>query len=135
VASDILMNEGGRDFRAAKDIDMVLLVETLTTEFGIRFWEYVREGDYRHRNKSGGEPQFYRFTEPGEPGFPYMIELFSRRLDSIPLPTDALLTPLPMADGISSLSAILMEDLDTKALGLSFGKDAILAQIRSAYSL
>ena len=39
-----------------------------------------------------------------------MIELFSRRAEAINLPDDAVLTPLPMEDDISSLSAILLDD-------------------------
>ena len=39
-----------------------------------------------------------------------MIELFSRRTDAIALPADAVLTPLPLDDDLSSLSAILMDD-------------------------
>ncbi len=38
-----------------------------------------------------------------------MIELFSGRVDAIELPEDAVLTPLPVDDEISSLSAILMD--------------------------
>ncbi len=110
VACDILMSEEGQSFRATRDIDMVLLVESLTADFGRRFWDYIREGGYHHKNKSSGEPQYYRFSNPDMQGFPYMIELFSRRLDSISLPADAVLTPLPLDDDLSSLSAILMDD-------------------------
>jgi len=39
-----------------------------------------------------------------------MIELFSRRIDGITLPPDAILTPMPIDDGISSLSAILLDN-------------------------
>ena len=39
-----------------------------------------------------------------------MIELFTRKLDSIQLLKDAVLTPLPMDEDISSLSAILLDD-------------------------
>ena len=39
-----------------------------------------------------------------------MIELFTRRLDTIQIPKDAILTPLPIDDDISSLSAILLND-------------------------
>ena len=39
-----------------------------------------------------------------------MIELFTRKLDAIQLPDDAVLTPLPMDENISSLSAILLDD-------------------------
>ena len=75
TACDILMSEDGQDFRATKDIDMVLIVESLTPDFGRRFWEYVKEGGYQHKNKSSGEPQFYRFTNPGKPGFPTCVNL------------------------------------------------------------
>jgi hypothetical protein len=39
-----------------------------------------------------------------------MIELFSRRIEGIILPPDAVLTPMPLSDDISSLSAILLDD-------------------------
>jgi hypothetical protein len=110
TACDLLMNEQGLPFRATKDIDMVLMVEALTPEFGMQFWSYVQAAGYEHRNKSTGLPQFYRFSHPAKAGYPYMIELFSRRLDAIRLPADAVLTPLPMEDDVSSLSAILLDD-------------------------
>lgn len=109
TACDLLMSEDGLDFRATWDIDMVLIVESLTPEFGRRFWEYVKAAGYEHRNKSTGEPQFYRFSKPSSREYPYMIELFSGRVDAIELPEDAVLTPLPLDDEISSLSAILMD--------------------------
>ena len=109
TACDLLMSEDGLDFRATRDIDMVLIVESLTPEFGRRFWEYVQAAGYEHRNKSTGEPQFYRFSKPSSREYPYMIELFSGRVDAIELPEDAVLTPLPLDDEISSLSAILMD--------------------------
>jgi len=110
TACDIIMGAQGLDFRATKDIDMVLVIESLTPEFGHRFWGYVKDGGYEHKNKNSGEPQFYRFTNPDKPEFPYMIELFSRRLDTIRLPDDAVLTPMPLDDDLSSLSAILVDD-------------------------
>lgn len=109
TACDLLMSEDGLDFRATRDIDMVLILESLTPEFGRRFWEYVKAAGYEHRNKSTGEPQFYRFSKPSSREYPYMIELFSGRVDAIELPEDAVLTPLPLDDEISSLSAILMD--------------------------
>ena len=109
TACDLLMSEDGLDFRSTRDIDMVLIVESLTPEFGRRFWEYVKAAGYEHRNKSTGEPQFYRFSKPSSREYPYMIELFSGRVDAIELPEDAVLTPLPLDDEISSLSAILMD--------------------------
>lgn len=110
TACDLLMNEDGMDFRATKDIDLVLIVEAITPDFGKRFWQFVKDAGYEHRNKSTGLPQFYRFSHPTVGGYPFMIELFSRRAEAINLPDDATLTPLPMEDDISSLSAILLDD-------------------------
>lgn len=38
TACDILMSAEGLDFRATKDIDMVLIVEALDADFGRKFW-------------------------------------------------------------------------------------------------
>ena len=42
TACDILMTEEGLDFRATKDIDLVLIIEALDVNFGKKFWEYVK---------------------------------------------------------------------------------------------
>jgi hypothetical protein len=110
TACDVLLSEAGEDFRVTKDIDMVLIVEALNAEFGNRFWEYVQMGGYENRLRSTGKPEYYRFTKPKASGYPAMIELFSRRIDGISLPSEALLTPLPIEDDVSSLSAILLDD-------------------------
>lgn len=110
TACDLLMSEDGMDFRATKDIDLVLIVEAITPDFGRQFWQFVKDAGYEHRNKSTGLPQFYRFSHPSAAGYPFMIELFSRRSEAIILPEDAVLTPLPMEDDVSSLSAILLDD-------------------------
>ena len=110
TACDLLMAEEGLAFRGTKDIDLVLIVEAISPEFGRRFWEFVRSAGYEHCNKSTGQPQFYRFTHPTESGYPFMIELFSRKVDAIELPEEAVLTPLPIDEDISSLSAILLDE-------------------------
>jgi hypothetical protein len=108
TACDLLMNDAGMEFRVTKDIDMILIVESLNAEFGSRFWEYIKIGGYEHRLKSTGAPEYYRFTSPKSPVYPAMIELFSRRIEGISLPPEATLTPVPIGDDISSLSAILL---------------------------
>ena len=110
TACDILMTEEGLDFRATKDIDLVLIIEAVDANFGKKFWEYVKQAGYEHCDKSSGVPQFYRFSHPISNQYPAMIELFTRKLDAIQLPEDAVLTPLPMDEDISSLSAILLDD-------------------------
>lgn len=110
VACDLIMSEEALPFRATKDIDMVLIVEAITTEFVERFWGFVREAGYEHRNKSKDKPQFYRFTHPRSTAYPAMIELFSRKMDGIDRGIDTQLVPITMDGDVSSLSAILLND-------------------------
>jgi len=109
TACDILMSEEGLDFRATKDIDLVLIIEAVDANFGKKFWAYVKQAGYKQCNKSSGVPHFYRFSHPSSNQYPAMIELFTRRLDAIQLPENAVLTPLPIDEDISSLSAILLD--------------------------
>jgi len=110
TACSLIMAEREVSFRATRDIDIVLLIEALNVDFGRRIWDYVLEAGYKHCQKSTGKPQFFRFYEPKSKAYPEMIELFSRRIDGLILPDDAVLTPIPISDDISSLSAILLND-------------------------
>lgn len=110
TACDLIMENEELPFRATKDIDIVLIVESITADFGKKFWEYIKEAGYEHKNKSTGEAQFYRFTSPRSKEYPYMIEIFSRNPEFITLDEDAILTPLPIDESISSLSAILLNE-------------------------
>jgi hypothetical protein len=109
AACDIIFTEADLSFRATKDFDMVLIVEALTPEFGKRFWDFIGEGGYEKRAKSNGSPQFYRFDKPKVPGFPFMIELFARA-ESVFDDDASGCRPLHIADEISSLSAILLNN-------------------------
>ena len=57
TACDLIMENEELPFRATKDIDLVLIVEALTAEFGETFWEFIKEAEYDHCNKSTGEAQ------------------------------------------------------------------------------
>ncbi|MDR1206189.1 MAG: hypothetical protein LBL26_12065 [Peptococcaceae bacterium] len=107
AACDVVFGEANRVFRATKDLDMVLIVESLTPAFGRRFWKFIGAGGYKSKLRSNGAPQFYRFEKPNAPDFPYMIELFAKT-ESV-LDRDAHdCVPLRLGDEISSLSAILL---------------------------
>jgi len=110
AACSLIMEEENADFRPTKDVDVVLLVEALNPDFGKRVWDYVLEAGYEHRQANTGNPQFYRFIKPKSTGYPEMIELFSRHIDGLILPENARLTPIPIGEDISSLSAILLND-------------------------
>ena len=103
-ACDLLMNDAGLDFRQTVDIDMVLIVEALTTDFAKAFWAFIEAGGYQARQRSNGQPEFYRFVDPTNPAYPKMIELFS----AILLNDDYyhfLLDGRTVTDGISILDA------------------------------
>ena len=107
AACDIVFGEADLTFRATKDLDMVLIIEALTPEFGRRFWDFIGEGGYENRVKSNGKPQFYRFDKPKDPGYPFMIELFARSESVIDNDAHGC-RPLHLGDEVSSLSAILL---------------------------
>ncbi len=109
-ACDLLMMDAGLDFRQTVDIDMVLTVEALTTEFAKAFWEFIEQGGYQARQHSNGKPEFYRFVNPTNLSYPKMIELFSRPQNNVSLQPDSHLMPLHIDDDVSSLSAILLND-------------------------
>lgn len=44
AACELIMNEVGLDFRATKDLDIVLIVEALDAAFAERFWAFVEQG-------------------------------------------------------------------------------------------
>ena len=108
-ACDLLMESAGLEFRATKDLDIVLCVEVLNTEFATKFWAFIEEARYQIQQNSRGEPRFYRFMNPESVGYPFMLELFSRRPDVIGKSL-AHLTPIPLDGTVPSLSAILLDD-------------------------
>ena len=61
TAATLAMEEAGLDFRATKDLDVVLHVEALTPAFGETFWRFIEAGGYEIRQASAtGKPGFYR---------------------------------------------------------------------------
>lgn len=109
VACERQMENAGLNFRATKDLDIVLIVEAYSADFVRKFWEFVKEGAYEIQEKSSGEKIYYRFKKPGDESFPWQLELFSRKPE-IKLDNDARLTPIPLEEDVSSLSAILLHD-------------------------
>ena len=110
AACFLALDEAGLDFRVTKDLDIVLCVEALDAEFVGAFWSFIERGKYKNKQKSTGKKLFYRFYEPEDGTFPYMLELFSRTPDALHLSDDTHLTPIPVNKEQSSLSAILLDD-------------------------
>ena len=62
AACEILMSEAGTEFRATKDVDMILLLEDRYQEFAAVFWEYIKEGGYRCGWKNNDSVHFPPYT-------------------------------------------------------------------------
>lgn len=108
AACDIVFESNDTVFRATRDLDMVLIVEALTPEFGEKFWDFIQDGKYRNKATNGEKPQFYRFDKPEDDSFPKMVELFCR--SDFELREMTGITPIHIDDTVSSLSAILLND-------------------------
>jgi hypothetical protein len=114
TACDITMTGTEVRARATHDIDMIIVVERMTPQYGERFWQFIREAGYRpekSKAKEGESPKYemYRFVD-GNPGYPEMIELLSRHPDALGEPKGLIIGPLPIDGEQSSLSAIIMDD-------------------------
>lgn len=110
TACDVVLTAEGLTPRATKDIDIILIIEALNPAFVAQFWQFIQDGNYERREESTDERRYYRFVNPATDGFPKQIELFARQPDVIVLPPEAHLTPIPVDDDLSSLSAILLND-------------------------
>jgi hypothetical protein len=108
AACDILMSSAKLDFRATKDIDMIVLFEDKFEDFAKEFWNFIMEGHYKCGWRNDTELHFYRFTDPDE-GFPSQIELFSRKPD-YHLQSGGTIIPMHIDNDTSSLSAIMLSD-------------------------
>ena len=64
TAGTLAMEEAGLEFRATKDLDIVLHVEALDVAFAQAFWRFVQEGGYEMAQASDTKkPTFYRFQK------------------------------------------------------------------------
>lgn len=97
--------------RATMDIDIVVIVESMTTEFAKAFWEFISEGEYRPGLRKSQEeaPKYVLYSfDNGKAGYPIKIELLSRHNDIFTSATHT--EPLPIEGDVSSLSAIILDE-------------------------
>jgi hypothetical protein len=104
------MSNAGLRFRATRDLDIVLCIEALDREFGEAFWSFVHTAGYGQCEVAREGRRFYRFQNPSNDTYPEMLELFARTPDALVISVDSHLTPIPIGNDVSSLSAILLND-------------------------
>ena len=100
----------GLEFRATKDMDVVLVIEAVDQIFVRRFWEFVEAGKYQVREKADRGRELYRFSKPQDETYPVMVEIFSRNPGDIKLDEGQNVIPVKIDQGAASLSAILLDD-------------------------
>jgi len=110
TACDIAIDEAGLKPRATKDIDIILIVEALSKEFVAQFWKFIESGGYEIKEKGEKDRKYYRFIKPSDIEFPFQIEIFSKNPDLLDLKDGSHVTPVPVAEGSISLSAILLQE-------------------------
>lgn len=115
TACDFVLRDTTMRPRATDDINMILIVEKMTPEFGTAFWNFIKEGEYSNGQRKRGEDktpvyELYRFENP-KGGYPVKIELLSRHSDLLGEPSSGFhIEPIPFEEEVSSLSAIMMDD-------------------------
>ena len=114
TACDVNQSDTKTAPRDTVDIDIILVVENITADFGRKFWNFIKEGDYQNRSRKRGDglehvPELYRFLRPTVSGFPMQLELLSIQPDVLGVPTGFHLTPIPFGEAVPSLSAIIMD--------------------------
>ncbi|MCK9409853.1 MAG: hypothetical protein WCX28_13935 [Bacteriovoracaceae bacterium] len=110
TACDILLSGEGFTPRATKDIDIILVIENLSTSFVGSLWDFLKAGKYKSLQKDSKERKYYRFTNPAEKDYPRQIELFSSIPDSIDGEYSSRLLHIDIDKTDASLSAILMDE-------------------------
>lgn len=110
AACDIITADANFEPRATDDIDVIIIVEALKPDFVKKFWQFVVDGEYNVKQKDFETKKCYRFLDPKKNEFPMQVELFCKTPDMLKLLPEAYLTPIPVGDGLSNLSAIILNE-------------------------
>lgn len=106
-AASILMDDEGLEFRATKDVDLVVLARS--KDLNERILTYVKDGGYNSKESTSSLPRYYRFQKPNKAEYPKVIEIFARNELGLELEKDQHIVPIsdPKAE---KLSAILLDE-------------------------
>ena len=106
-AASILMDDDGLEFRATKDVDLVVIARS--KELNERILAYVKDGEYDQKESTDKLPRYYRFQKPKKADCPKMIEIFARNELGLELEEGQHIIPISDASA-DRLSAILLDD-------------------------
>lgn len=106
-AASILMEDEGLEFRATKDVDLVVL--SRSEELNARILSYIKDGGYKTKEATEGSPRYYRFREPTKKECPVLVEVFARNELNLELQDGQYIIPIH-DENVERLSAILLDD-------------------------
>lgn len=106
-AAALLMDDAGLEFRATKDVDLVVLSRSV--ELNEKIITYVKNGRYKVNEATETSPKYYRFKAPENKDCPAMIEIFARNELNLKLLEGQYIIPIANDDA-EKLSAILLDD-------------------------
>jgi len=78
TACSVCFEQQGLEFRATKDLDIVLLIDVLDARFVERLWDFIRAAGYEIKERNDGTPELFRFSKPAVTGYPVQLEFFCR---------------------------------------------------------
>ena len=107
-AAAILMDQEGLEFRATRDVDLVLLTNA-SVALNARISDYIQLGGFKIKEATEGTPKYFRFRDPDDVAFPEMIEIFARNEQKIELVEGQYIIPV-QNDTLARISAILLDD-------------------------
>ncbi len=107
-AASVCLEDEKLEFRATKDIDMVLFTNDFP-EFNKKISEYVFLGKYQQNEKTQEAPSYYRFSRPMDQEFPEIVEIFAKASGEIVLREGQYIIPI-QNNSEAQLSAILLDD-------------------------
>lgn len=110
AACDVWLSKAEFRPRATKDLDLVLVIEAVDSSFIARFWSFIRDGGYARSEVSDGPRRCYRFVKPVREDFPFMLELFSRKIGLLEQSAPGSIFPVAVDSSLSALSAIMLDD-------------------------
>lgn len=96
TACDIILEDSDDvEPRATENIDMILIVEKVTSDFGRHFWQFIEEGEYSNRKRKRGEgkdpvPELYRFIRP-KSGYPVQTHYWEDAIVHIKIKFNSIL--------------------------------------------
>lgn len=107
-AAAAYLDDEGLEFRATKDIDMVLFTND-SNDLNKKISEYIELGKYETKERTDDSPRYYRFSKPENKAFPEIVEIFAKVDSDIELREGQYIIPV-QNDEEAKLSAILLDE-------------------------